>query len=167
MNSIQKLVNKQKGFLMKKQNLFNDKFNIDCTANYYIDKNGKIYCYNDKKIFFIGKYEVIGTYNEKTCYWRWAWSNPNLPNSVTNYSKKMIKFGEEKKLPIFINPRHKGKSDAFNMLVMSNYINSDAQGYLVFKKPRTTLVVYLLIKSAKRSNINHKKFLEKVIFENK
>ena len=54
------------------------KFGINCTANYFIDQKGKIYCYNDEKIFFKGSYEVIGTVNEKTCYWRWGWSNPSL-----------------------------------------------------------------------------------------
>ena len=56
---------------------------------------------------------------------------------VTNYAKNMIKFGEEKKLPIFINPRHKGKAEAFKLLVLSHYVNNDAVGYLVYKKPRT------------------------------
>lgn len=163
MNSIEKLVNKQKGLLMKKQNLFQKKFNIDCTANYFIDKEGKIYCYNNEKLFFIGKYEVIGTYNEKTCYWRWGWSNPTLPNNVINYSKNMIKFGEKKRLPIFINPRHRGKGNAFKILVLSNYANDDCEGYLVYKKPRTSLVVYLLIKDAKKSNIRYKDFVEKVL----
>ena len=75
----------------------------------------------------------------------------------------MIKFGEDKKLPIFINPRHKGKSEAFKLLVLSHYVNNDAIGYLVYKKPRTSLTVYLLIKKASKTKMKHKDFLEKVL----
>jgi hypothetical protein len=163
MNSLSNLINKQKGALIKKQHAFEKKFSIDCTANYFIDQKGKIYCYNDDKIFFKGSYEVIGTVNEKTCYWRWAWSNPSLPNNVINYAKNMIRFGEAKKLPIFTNPRHKGKNEAFKLLVISSYVNKDCQGYLVYKKPRTTLLVYLLIKNARKSNMKHKDFVDKVL----
>ena len=163
MNSLRNLINKQRGILTKKQHEFEKKYNVNCTANYYIDEKGKIYCYNDEKIFFTGSYEVIGTVNEKTCYWRWAWSNPTLPNIVTNYAKNMIKFGEEKKLPIFINPRHKGKAEAFKLLVLSHYVNNDAVGYLVYKKPRTSLVVYLLIKKASKSRMKYKDFVEKIL----
>ena len=163
MNKLSNLINKQRGLLVKKQHDFEKKFGINCTANYFIDQKGKIYCYNDEKIFFKGSYEVIGTVNEKTCYWRWAWSNPSLPNNVINYAKNMIKFGEEKKLPIFINPRHKGKSEAFKLLVLSHYVNNDAIGYLVYKKPRTSLTVYLLIKKASKTKMKHKDFVEKVL----
>ena len=134
--------------------------------NREINENGDIYAYNNEKLFFIGKYEVIGTVNEKTCYWRWAWSNPTLPNDVINFSKNMIKYGEDNKLPIFINPRHKGKSEAFKLLVLSNDVNKGAEGYLVYKKPRTNLLVYLLIRNTRKPNISYKKFKNKNLINN-
>jgi len=168
MNSLKTLINRKKGELIKKQHKFEKEYNLNCSVNYYLNDKGNIYAYNNDKLFFIGKYEVIGTVNEKTCYWRWGWSNPSLPNNVINYSKNMIKFGESKKLPIFINPRHKGKSAAFKLLVLSNYVNNEAEGYLVYKKPRTSLLVYILIRNSKKPNISYKNFVDKVLnIENK
>ena len=163
MNSLRNLINKQRGILTKKQHEFEKKYNVNCTANYYIDEKGKIYCYNDEKIFFTGSYEVIGTVNEKLVIGDGHGLIQPYLIMVTNYAKNMIKFGEEKKLPIFINPRHKGKAEAFKLLVLSHYVNNDAVGYLVYKKPRTSLVVYLLIKKASKSRMKYKDFVEKIL----
>ncbi len=163
MNTLKTLINTKKGELIRKQHSLEKKYNLNCSVDYYLNENGKIYAYNNEKLFFIGNYEVIGTVNEKTCYWRWGWSNPSLPNNVVNYAKNMIKFGESKKISIFTNPRHKGKSQAFKMLVLSSYVNNDCEGYLVYKKPRTSLLVYLLIRNSRKPNISYKNFVDKVL----
>jgi hypothetical protein len=163
MNTLKPFINKQTGLLIKQQHEFEKRYNLNCATKYILKEDGKIYAYNDEKLFFIGNYEVIGTVNEKTCYWRWGWANPTLPNNVTNFSKNMIIYGESKKIPAFINSRHKGKDIAFKFLVLSNYVNNMAEGYLIYKKPRTSILVYLLITKTRKSNISYKKFVENVL----
>mgnify|MGYP001248796654 CR=1 FL=1 len=111
----------------------------------------------------MGKYEVIGTVNEKTCYWRWAWSNPNLNPDTTNFAKKMISFGENNKIAPFTNPKIKGKYNAFKFLVLANYVNKESVGYLIYKKKRSNVLVYILIRNAVKPNISYKNFLEKIL----
>lgn len=160
MNRLKTLVNKQKGLLIKKKHNFDKKYNLDCTVDYLLKENGKIYGFNKEKLFFVGNYEVIGTVNDKTCFYRWGWSNPSIPENCLKYSKNMIKYGEEKKIPSFLNPRLKGKDYGFKFLVLASHVNDDCDTYVVYKKPRTSLIVYLLIRNSRKPNISYKKFLE-------
>ena len=167
MNTIKKLIDKEKGILIKKQHDFEDKFKLNCSIRYHLTDKGIIYGYNNEKLYFIGNYEVLGTINEKTCYWLWSWANPSIPNKLLNYAKNMIKFGEEKKISDFINPRVKGKTKAFKFLVLGAYINNKCNGYVIYKKPRTHLAAYILIKNAKKPNITYNKFIKKISQINK
>tara|TARA_B110000285_G_C14774235_1_gene445449 strand:+ start:70 stop:585 length:516 start_codon:yes stop_codon:yes gene_type:complete len=160
MNSLKTLLNKQKGELIIKKHKFDKKYDLESDVDYYLKDNGKIYAYNKEKIFFIGNYEVIGTVNNKTCYFRWGWLNPSIPNKSLNYSKNMIKYGEDKKIPLLLNPKLKGKEYGFKTLILASYVNSDYETYLVYKKPRSSLYVYLLIRNSKKPNISYKSFLK-------
>ena len=165
MNKLKELINKEKGLLYQQQNDFERKFKLDCATEYFINDKGRIFGYNTnfEKLNFMGKYEVIGTVNEKTCYWRWGWSNPNLNPETTNYAKKMISFGEKHEIASFTNPKIKGKHNAFKFLVLSNYINKESDGYLIYKKKRSNILVYILIRNAVKPNISYKNFIEKIL----
>ena len=65
-----------------------------------------------------GNYQIIGTYNEKTCYWRFAWGNPNLDDNFIQSSKNLIKFREQRRLPTLIRPKSKSKKIAFPSLIV-------------------------------------------------
>ena len=67
------LINKQRGILTKKQHEFEKNITLIAQQITILMRREKFIA-NDEKIFFTGSYEVIGTVNEKTCYWRWAWS---------------------------------------------------------------------------------------------
>jgi hypothetical protein len=160
MNRLKPIIDKQKGKLIKKKHDFDKKYNLDCTVDYLLKDNGKIYAFNKEKLFFIGNYEVIGTVNEKTCFFRWAWLNPSIPEKCLKYSKNMIKYGEDNKIPSFLNPRLKGKDYGFKFLVIASQVNDDCDTYVVYKKPQSSLLIYLLIRNSRKPNISYKKFLE-------
>ena len=128
--------------------------------NYLLKDNGKIFCYNKTKVIFEGNYEVIGTVNEKTCYYRWAWANPSIPNKSVNFAKNMISYGEDKKIAYFLSPKQKGKIYGYKSLILASHINDKYDSYLVYKKPRSPLIIYLLIRNSKKPNVSFKKFLK-------
>jgi hypothetical protein len=163
MNSLKKLIDREKGNLIKKQHDFEKNFKINCSVRYHITDKGIIYGYNKEKLYFIGKYEMLGTFNDNTCYWLWSWANPSISNKLLNYGKNLIKFGESKKISDFINPRIKGKTKAFKFLVLGAYVNSDCLGYIIYKKPRTQLFAYLLIKTANQPNITYNRFKKTIL----
>ena len=158
MNSLKNLINKQKGEMIVKKHYFEDKYGVNCSTNFYLKDNGIIYGYNNEKLLFEGNYEVIGTVNEKTCYFRWAWSNPSIPNKSLNFAKNMIKYGEDKKISQLFNPKLKGKIYGFKCLALASYVNKNYDSYLVYKKPRSQLLIYLLITKSRKPKISFKKF---------
>jgi len=166
MNSLKDLINEERGKLIVKKHDFDKKYDLDCTVNYYLKDNGKIYGYNKDKLFFEANYQVIGTVNEKNCFFRWAWSNPSIPEKSLEYAKKMIKYGEDKRIPQLLNTKLKGKTFGFKCLVLGAHINDDCETYVVYKKPRTTLMVYMLIRNSRKPRISHKKLMNNEINTN-
>lgn len=154
MNSIKTFVDKHKGKLISLQHKMEKKYNIDCATNYYISNDGKIYAFDKYKVLMEGVYQIIGTYNEKTCYWRFAWGNPNLDDKLIQNSKKLIKFGEQHRLPSLYRPKSKSKKIAFPSLIVASTLDKNVDGYLIHKKPYTSLMIYLLIKNTKKSKIS-------------
>ena len=72
----------------KKQESFVKKFKIKDSFKYTLKKNGIVEAYYRKKLVFTGKYEIIGTYNEKSGFFRNAFSNSNIPKSLSRLSRK-------------------------------------------------------------------------------
>lgn len=168
MNSLKDLINKQRGILIKRKHKFDENYHLNCSVSFYIKDNGKIFGYTQDKLYFEGNYEVIGTVNEKTCYYRWGWANPSIPNKSLNYSKNMIKYGEDNKIATLLNPKLKGKEYGFKCLILASYINKNYDSYLVYKKPNSSLVIYLLIRNSKKPKMNIKTFLKNELnIENK
>ena len=168
MNSLKDLINKQRGILIQRKHKFDENYDLNCSVSFYIKDNGKIFGYTKDKLYFEGNYEVIGTVNEKTCYYRWGWANPSVPNKSLNYAKNMIKYGEDNKIATLLNPKLKGKEYGFKCLILASYINKKYDTYLVYKKPNSSLVVYLLIRNSKKPKMNIKTFLKNELnIENK
>ena len=79
-----------------------------------------------------------------------GWANPSIPNKSLNYAKNMIKYGEDKKIATLLNPKLKGKDYGFKCLILASHINKNYDSYLVYKKPNSSLVIYLLIRNSKK-----------------
>ena len=85
----------------------------------------------------IANYHIIGTYNLKSCIWRWAWSNNNIPCILSNYSKKIFKFGETVKNNNYnkASVKMKSKSTAFRYLSNLSLFSNNISGYVIYRKP--------------------------------
>lgn len=154
-----KLLKKQKTKLVKKQNQLKKKFKLDCATKYSINNN-KIVASNNYEKLMIANFHIIGTYNNKTCIWRWAWSNKHIPCKFSNLSKKSLELDGK-----FIKPKINGKQDAFKFMVASSMFDKSIQGYLIYKKPNSNLLVYMLLKNC--SDPKKSKQSKKTIKKNK
>ena len=163
MNTIKSFIDKHKGKLIAKQHALEKKYNIDCATNYFIANNGKIYAFDKYNVLMEGNYQIIGTYNDKTCYWRFAWGNPNLDDKLIQTSKKLIAFGEQRRLPILYRPKSKSKRNAFPSLIVASTLDDNVEGYLIHKKPYTSLVIYLLISNTKKPKISLDTFQKEIM----
>lgn len=152
-----KEIKKLKSILVKKQNKLKKKFNLDCSTNYTLEPDGKLIAYNKYEKLMICRYQIIGTYNTKTCIFRWAWGNPNINCNLSKLSKKSIKFGDKYKNKKYLSVKVNNIKNSFNFLV-SVSDNENIDGYLVYKKPNSNIKIYLLLKSCKKySKIKKKK----------
>ena len=163
MNTIKSFIDKHKGELISKQHALEKKYNIDCATNYFITNNGKIYAYDKYNVLMEANYQIIGTYNNKTCYWRFAWGNPNLDDKLIQTSKKLISFGEQRRLPVLYRPKSKSKRVAFPSLIVASTLDKNVKGYLIYKKPYTSLEIYLLISNTKKSKMSLNKFQKEIM----
>jgi hypothetical protein len=136
-----KLLKKHKTLLVKKQNQLKKKFKLDCATKYIINNN-KIVASNNYEKLMSANFHIIGTYNNKTCIWRWAWSNKHIPCKLSNLSKKSLELDGK-----FIKPKINGKQDAFKFMVASSMFDKYIEGYLIYKKPNSNLLVYMLLKN--------------------
>lgn len=85
----------------KKQEKFTKKYNIKKTTRYDIKDNGIIKAYNNKKLLFKAKYQIIGTFNYKSNFFRPAWSNKFIPKKLSIVSRKLKKLNKEYETYIF------------------------------------------------------------------
>lgn len=138
------LIKNQKTILMKKQTALKQKFNLDNCTKYDIVKN-KIIASNNYETLMVGNFQIVGTYNIKSCIWRWAWANKNIPCKLSELSKQTIEFGAKntKYNKIKIN----GKTHNFNFMVATSYFDKSIKGYLIYKKPKSNLLIYMLLKN--------------------
>ena len=136
-----KLLKIHKTKLVKKQNLLKKKFKLDCATKYNIINN-KILASNTYEKLMIGNFHIIGTYNTQTCVWRWAWSNKHISCNYSKLSKKTLDLGGK-----FLKPKIYGKNNAFKFMVASSMYDNSIQGYLIYNKPNSNLLVYMLLKN--------------------
>tara|TARA_B100001121_G_C18548324_1_gene554170 strand:- start:86 stop:538 length:453 start_codon:yes stop_codon:yes gene_type:complete len=145
--------------LLKKQNILKKKFNLDCSTKYeFIDKK-KILASDKYKKLMIADYHIIGTYNPKSCIWRWAWGNTDIPCNLSQFSKKSLKLGEKLKNDNYMKTmvKMKTKSTAFKYMSNMSLLDKNIKGYIIYKKPVTGLLVYVLLKNPKHFSKKSKK----------
>tara|TARA_B110000285_G_C14966595_1_gene534398 strand:- start:462 stop:1001 length:540 start_codon:yes stop_codon:yes gene_type:complete len=138
------IIKNQKTILMKQQNILKKKFNLDKCTKYDIVKN-KIIASNNYETLMVSKFQIVGTYNINSCIWRWAWSNKNIPCKLSELSKHTIEFGD--KDTNYNKVKINGKSHNFNFMVATSYFDKSIKGYLIYKKPKTNLLIYMLLKN--------------------
>jgi len=156
---MEKILKTQKTLLVKKQNQLKKKFKLDCATKYSINNN-KIVASNNYEKLMIANFHIIGTYNNKTCIWRWAWSNKHIPCKFSNLSKKSLELDGK-----FIKPKINGKQDAFKFMVASSIFDKSIEGYLIYKKPNSNLLVYMLLKNCSDPKKKSKKTIKKKKFK--
>jgi len=150
-----KLLKIHKTNLIKKQNKLKKKFKLDCTTKYIIINN-KILASNSYEKLMIANFHIIGTYNNKTCIWRWAWSNKHIPCSFSKLSKKTLDLGGK-----YLKPKINGKHNAFKFMVASSMYDKSIQGYLIYNKPKSNLSVYMLLKNSSDPKKKSKKTIKR------
>jgi hypothetical protein len=138
------LIKNQKTILMKQQNALKQKFYLDKCTKYDIVKN-KIIASNNYEKLMSANFHIVGTYNIKSCIWRWAWSNKNIPCKLSVLSKQTIEFGDTDNK--YNKAKINGKSDNFNFMVATSYFDKSIKGYLIYKKPKSNLLIYMLLKN--------------------
>ena len=145
--------------LLKKQNILKKKFNLDCSTKYEFTSKKKVVASDKYKKLMIADYHVIGTYNPKSCIWRWAWGNENIPCSLSIFSKKSLKLGENLKNENYSKSmvKMKTKSTAFKYLANMSLLDKNINGYIIYKKPVSGLLVYILLKNTKHFRKKSKK----------
>lgn len=158
------LIKQQKTILIKKQNILKKKFNLDKCTKYEIINNN-IIASNNYEILMTSNYHIVGTYNIKSCIWRWAWGNTNIPYKLSELSKKTIEFGskDNKYNKVKVN----GKTNNFNFLISASYFDKSIKGYLIYKKPKTNILVYILLKNCKYPKKVNTKLTKKKIKQSK
>jgi hypothetical protein len=152
---MENIFKKQKTLLVKNQNKLKKKFKLDCTTKYTIINN-KILASNNYEKLMTANFHIIGTYNIKSCIWRWAWSNKHIPCKFSNLSKKSIELGGN-----YAKPKINGKDKAFKFMVASSMFDKSIQGYLIYKKPNSNLSVYMLFKNSTYPKKKSKKNLKR------
>ena len=136
-------------FLKKNNSIMKVKYGIDCSTQYDLDSNGSLLAFNKYKKLMTCRYEVIGTFNNKSCTWRWAWSNESIPCNLRQLSLKTIKYGEDTKNEEFINSKIKGKKNMIKYVTIASMYDSSITGYLAYKKPNSGITIYIVLKNCK------------------
>jgi hypothetical protein len=149
-----KYFHKVKGDLIRRQHILNKKFNLDCATKYKLNENGVLYAYDKYKVLMKSSYHIMGTYNKKTCVFRWGWGNPTLNAKVTHFSKRIIEFDENEDLFKINTIKIRGENTAFEFLVMLSTKSPNIEGYLIYKKPYSNILVYILLFNCKKTKVS-------------
>lgn len=137
--------------LMKKHNFGNEnnKFVL------YPERNA-FYLFNKdtKKVFFKAKFQIIGTYSEKSKTWRWAWSNRYVPYDLKQTCLKIKKFGEANKVDILSKPKIKDENLGHIFTALGMEL-SKSQGYYIVPGTKTYPEIYLIFTQVKKVNLDY------------
>ena len=149
-DSIEKMKVKQEK-LMEKHN-FGDKNNKFVL---YPERNA-FYMFNSKtnKVFFKAKFQIIGTYSEKSRTWRWGWSNRYVPYDLKKTSLKIKKFGEANKIDLLSQPKIKDDNmgHIFTALGMSL---SNSSGYYIIPGTRVYPFIFIIFTQIEKVNMDY------------
>lgn len=113
-----------------KQKKFTKKYNIKKNTKYILNTDGTLKAFNNKKLLFSAKYEVIGTYNYKTGFYRHSSNNKLIPNHLSKLSKKLKKYDNQYNTHIFSAKLLEGH-DWGKIFTSISLDTSDSVSYLV------------------------------------
>ena len=156
-DSIEKMKVKQEK-LMEKHNFgdTNNKFVL------YPERNA-FYMFNSKtnKVFFKAKFQIIGTYSEKSRTWRWGWSNRYVPYDLKKTSLKIKKFGEANKIDLLSQPKIKDDNmgHVFTALGMSL---SNSSGYYIIPGTRVYPFIFIIFTQIEKVNMDYSEVMKKM-----
>ena len=132
----------------------------------YPEKN-KFYLYNEKtgKVFFEAKFQIIGTYVDKSKTWRWGWSNRYVPADLKKTALKIMDFGKANNIDILSKPKIKDDNLGYLFTALGMKL-SNAKGYYIIPSARTYPDIFLIFTQVKKINILYDDIVNKHKIEN-
>ena len=149
-NSIDKMKVKQEKLM--------DKYNFGEKKNKFMlyPERNAFYMFNQdsKNVFFKAKFQIIGTYSEKSRTWRWGWSNRFVPYDLKKTSLKIKKFGESNKIDILSQPKIKDENmgHIFTALGMSL---SQSHGYYIIPGTKVYPQIFIIFTKVERVDLEY------------
>ena len=147
-----------------------------------LPERNRFYMYNEKtkKAFMEARFQVIGTYVEKSKTWRWGWSNRDVPIDLKKSALKLKEFGKIAGIKIFEKPKIKDENLGLLFTAAGMYL-SRAKGYyiipsgygypdvfIIFTKIDKVNIPYAnIIKDSKNNQNKTKKKYSKIIEKSK
>ena len=149
-NSLQSMKNRQDKLMVKHN--FGEKENKFLL---YPEKNA-FYMYNSKtnKIFFKAKFQIIGTYSEKSKTWRWGWSNRFVPHELKATSLKIKKFGEANKVELLTQPKIKDENMGLIFTALGMKL-SNSSGYYIVPGTKIYPSIYIIFTKVEKVDLDY------------
>ena len=149
-NSLQSMKNRQDKLMVKHN--FGEKENKFLL---YPEKNA-FYMYNSKtnQIFFKAKFQIIGTYSEKSKTWRWGWSNRYVPHELKATSLKIKKFGEANKVELLTQPKIKDENMGLIFTALGMKL-SNSSGYYIVPGTKIYPSIYIIFTKVEKVDLDY------------
>ena len=133
----------------------------------YPEKN-KFYLFNDKtgKVFFEAKFQIIGTYVDKSKTWRWGWSNRYVPADLKKTALKIMDFGKANNIDILSKPKIKDENLGYLFTALGMKL-SNGKGYYIIPSSRNYPDIFIVFTQVKKVNILYDDIINKYKTESK
>ena len=128
-----------------KQNKFVNKYKIKPSFKYELNENGLCQAYFRKKLIFKARYEILGTYNKNTGFFRHSWSNKNIKKSLSKISNDIKNLNYQTFM--FDQPILEGHGWGNIITSIAVNLKKRSLGYLVKNDNDEYPETYIIIKS--------------------
>lgn len=117
------------------------------------EKN-KFYLFNEKtgKVFFEAKFQIIGTYVDKSKTWRWGWSNRYVPADLKKTALKIMDFGKANNIEVLSKPKIKDDNLGYLFTALGMKL-SNGKGYYIIPSSRTYPDIFIVFTQVKKTNV--------------
>lgn len=128
-----------------KQTKFIDNYKIKPSFKYVLNENGICHAYFRKKLIFKARYEILGTYNKNTGFFRHSWSNKNIKKSLSKISNEIKNLNYQ----TFMFDQSILEGHGWGKIITSIAVNLKKRslGYLVKNDHDEYPETYIIIKS--------------------
>ena len=141
-----------------KQDKLMNKHNFGRDNNKFVlyPERNAFYLFNKdtQNVFFKAKFQIIGTYSEKSKTWRWGWSNRYVPYDLKQTALKIKKFGEANKVEILSRPKIKDENLGHIFTALGMEL-SKSNGYYIVPGTKTYPAIYLIFTNIKKVNLEY------------